>query len=255
MRGSIGPRYRPEPGLRSSMTTHCPPPASGAAAMPSNDVRTLLQAAVPTAVAGAVAAAISGGVAGGKGALGAVVATIVVILFMGIGLMVLQRTARSLPHLFQAMGLMLYTAQLLLLFIFVAAFKNTTLFNPKAFAITLVATTRVDRRTGACAHEGQDPLRRARVPPGRQAQEHGLADVKGRGGISARSGPCYRPVPTAALRARACELTPARSRGSMPDCRSHIRNTSPVPNRGSAPRRHNEVAVPMRHAEGARGEC
>ncbi|MFC9243465.1 hypothetical protein ACFT7S_05255 [Streptomyces sp. NPDC057136] len=109
--------------------------------MPSNDVRTLLQTAVPTAAVGAVAAAISGAVAGGKGVLGAVVATLVVILFMGIGLVVLQRTARSLPHLFQAMGLMLYTAQLLLLFIFVAAFKNTEVFNPKAFAITLVATT------------------------------------------------------------------------------------------------------------------
>lgn len=111
--------------------------------MPSNDVRTLLQTAVPTAVVSAVAAAISGGVAGGKGALGAVIATIVVILFMGIGLVVLQRTAKSLPHLFQAMGLMLYTAQLLLLVIFVAVFKNTTLFNPKAFAITLVAATLV----------------------------------------------------------------------------------------------------------------
>ncbi|MET7644526.1 hypothetical protein ABZS83_12925 [Streptomyces sp. NPDC005426] len=120
--------------------------------MPSNDVRTLLQTAVPTAVAGAVAAAISAGVAGGKGALGAIVATIVVILFMGIGLVVLQRTAKSLPHLFQAMGLMLYTAQLLLLFIFVAAFKNTSLFNPKAFAITLVVTTLVWIGAQARAH-------------------------------------------------------------------------------------------------------
>ena len=33
--------------------------------MPSNDVRTLLQAAVPTAVAGAVAVAVGAGVAGG----------------------------------------------------------------------------------------------------------------------------------------------------------------------------------------------
>ncbi|MFF9345940.1 hypothetical protein [Streptomyces sp. NPDC014734] len=120
--------------------------------MPSNDARTLLHTAVPTAAAGAVAAAISGGVAGGKGALGAVVGTLVVILFMGIGLVVLQRTARSLPHLFQAMGLMLYTAQLLLLFIFVAVFKNTTVFNPKAFAITLVATTLVWIGAQARAH-------------------------------------------------------------------------------------------------------
>ncbi|MFD9725102.1 hypothetical protein [Streptomyces sp. NPDC059072] len=111
--------------------------------MRSNDVRSLLQAAVPTAVAGAVAAAISAVVVGGAGALGAVIATLLVILFMGIGFIVLQRTAKSLPHLFQAMGLMLYAAQILLLFVFLAAFKNTTLFNPKAFAITLVVTTLV----------------------------------------------------------------------------------------------------------------
>ncbi|MBZ3903811.1 hypothetical protein [Streptomyces griseiscabiei] len=111
--------------------------------MPSNDVRTLLQAAVPTAAAGAIAAVISGVVVGGKGALGAVVAAVITILFMGIGLYVLQRTAKSLPHLFQMMGLMLYAAQILLLFIFLSAFKNTTLFHPRAFAFTLVATTLV----------------------------------------------------------------------------------------------------------------
>ncbi|RZU13196.1 hypothetical protein [Streptomyces sp. BK239] len=109
--------------------------------MPSNDVRILAQAAVPTAAVGAIAAVVGGVVAGGKGAIGAVVATLVVVLFMGIGLYVLQRTAKSLPHLFQAMGLMLYAAQILLLFVFVAAFKNTTLFHPKVFAITLVVGT------------------------------------------------------------------------------------------------------------------
>ncbi|MER6430201.1 hypothetical protein ABT270_23555 [Streptomyces sp900105245] len=109
--------------------------------MPSNDVRILAQAAVPTAAVGAIAAAVSGVVAGGKGAIGAGVATVIVLLFMGLGLYILQRTAKSLPHLFQAMGLMLYAAQILLLFVFVAAFKHTTLFNPRAFALTLVAGT------------------------------------------------------------------------------------------------------------------
>ncbi|MGA5192256.1 hypothetical protein [Streptomyces griseoluteus] len=109
--------------------------------MPSNDVRTLLHTAVPTAAVGALATVISGVVAGGKGAIGAVAGTLVVILFMGVGLVVLQRTAKSLPQLFQAMGLMLYTAQLLLLFIFLALFKDTTLFDFKAFAFTLLATT------------------------------------------------------------------------------------------------------------------
>ncbi|WP_405619182.1 hypothetical protein [Streptomyces sp. NBC_00076] len=109
--------------------------------MPSNDVRILLQAAVPTAAVGAIAAVVSGVVIGGKGAVGAVVATLVIIVFMGLGLYILQRTAKSLPHLFQAMGLMLYATQILLLFVFMAAFKNTTLFHPKAFAFTLVAGT------------------------------------------------------------------------------------------------------------------
>ncbi|MFJ9742515.1 hypothetical protein [Streptomyces sp. NPDC101166] len=109
--------------------------------MPSNDVRILAQAAVPTVAAGAIAAVVSGVVAGGKGAIGAVVGTVIVIAFMGIGLYALQRTAKSLPQLFQMMGLMLYAAQILLLFVFMAAFKNTTLFNPRAFAITLAVAT------------------------------------------------------------------------------------------------------------------
>ncbi|MFF3320783.1 hypothetical protein [Streptomyces sp. NPDC002889] len=109
--------------------------------MPSNDARTLIFTAVPTAVAGVIAAVISGVVAGGKGAIGAGVGALVVILFMGLGVVVLQRTAKHFPQLFQAMGLMLYTTQLLVLFIFVAAFKNTELFNPRTFAASLIAAT------------------------------------------------------------------------------------------------------------------
>ncbi|MFI6208922.1 hypothetical protein ACIBAI_21355 [Streptomyces sp. NPDC051041] len=120
--------------------------------MPSHDVRNLLQCAVPTAAAGAVAVAVSGAVAGGKGALGAAVGTVLAILFMGIGLYVLQWTAKTLPQLFQAMGLMLYVAQLLLLLIFVALFRDTSAFNAKTFALSLVVTTVVWMAAQARAH-------------------------------------------------------------------------------------------------------
>ncbi|MEU8524580.1 MULTISPECIES: hypothetical protein [Streptomyces] len=109
--------------------------------MPSNDARILLSAAIPAAAAGAIATVISGVVAGGEGAIGAVLGTALVILFMGIGMVVLQKTAKSLPHLFQAMGLLLYTAQLLLLFVVMALLKNTTWFDFKAFAFTLLGVT------------------------------------------------------------------------------------------------------------------
>ncbi|MGJ5753346.1 ATP synthase protein I [Streptomyces puniciscabiei] len=120
--------------------------------MPSNDARNLLQIAVPAAAAGAIAVAVSAAVAGGKGALGAAVGTALAILFMGIGLYVLQWTAKTLPQLFQAMGLMLYMAQLLLLFIFVAVFKGTSLFNGKAFAVGIVVTTVAWMAAQARAH-------------------------------------------------------------------------------------------------------
>ncbi|MFC8128641.1 hypothetical protein [Streptomyces sp. NPDC057302] len=120
--------------------------------MPSQDTRTLLHSAVPTAAVGAIVAVVSGVVAGGKGALGAVVGTLVVIAFMGLGMFALQRTAKALPHLFQMMGLLLYVLQLLLLLVFVALFKDTTLFNPKAFAVGLVVATVAWMASQARAH-------------------------------------------------------------------------------------------------------
>lgn len=120
--------------------------------MQSNDARILWSAAVPTALAGAVGIAVSAAVAGGKGALGAAVGTVVVIAFFSAGLIALLRTAKSLPHLFQAMGLLVYTTQLLLLAVVLAIFKDTELFNLKAFAFTLLGTTVVWVAAQATAH-------------------------------------------------------------------------------------------------------
>ncbi|MEU2659249.1 hypothetical protein ABZ615_28515 [Streptomyces sp. NPDC007325] len=109
--------------------------------MPSTDARLLLSAVVPSAAVGVIATVISGIVAGGKGAIGAGLGTLVVLLFMGIGMLVLQRTAKKHPQLFQAMGLLLYTTQLLVLAVFLAVLKGTTVFDFKAFAFTVLATT------------------------------------------------------------------------------------------------------------------
>ncbi|WP_081236059.1 hypothetical protein [Streptomyces viridosporus] len=145
--------------------------------MPSNDVRILIQAAVPTAAVGAVAVAIGGAVEGGKGVIGGVVAAVLVILLMGVGLYVLQWTAKSLPHLFQAMGLMMYMAQILLMFVFIALFKNTTLFHPKVFALTLLVCTLTWVAAQARAHmkakipyvEPESTTREKKETPGRSS--------------------------------------------------------------------------------------
>ncbi|MGP3999274.1 hypothetical protein [Streptomyces sp. 8N706] len=120
--------------------------------MPDNDVRMLLHTAVPTAAVGVIAVVVSAVLAGGKGAIGAAFGALLVMLFMGLGVVVLQRTARSLPQLFQIMGLLLYTTQVLLLAVFLAVFKNTTLFNVQAFGLTLLVTTLIWVAAQARAH-------------------------------------------------------------------------------------------------------
>ncbi|BBJ40952.1 ATP synthase protein I [Streptomyces antimycoticus] len=111
--------------------------------MQSNDARTLLSCAVPTAVVGVVAVAVGSVLAGGKGAIGAGFGAVVAGAVMAMGLLVLQRTAKYLPHLFQAMGLVLYMTQFLLVAVILGVFKNTTLFSTKAFAFALLAATLV----------------------------------------------------------------------------------------------------------------
>ncbi|HZG03475.1 MAG TPA: hypothetical protein VE546_07880 [Streptomyces sp.] len=120
--------------------------------MQSNDVRMLLSCAVPTAAAGVVAAGVSGALAGGEGAIGAAFGAVVVILFMGSGLGVLQWVAKSFPQLFQAMGLLLYLAQILLLAVVLAVFQDTTLFDTTAFGLSLLAATLVWIAAQARAH-------------------------------------------------------------------------------------------------------
>ncbi|TSB31914.1 hypothetical protein OG422_21740 [Streptomyces sp. NBC_01525] len=111
--------------------------------MQSNDARLLVHALVPTLAAGVVAVAVSAALVGGAGAVGAVIGTLLVVLVMGAGLVVLQQTAKNYPQLFQMMGLLLYSVQILLVAVFLLTFKDTTLFDTKAFAFTLLGATLV----------------------------------------------------------------------------------------------------------------
>ncbi|WP_431042168.1 hypothetical protein ACQUSR_09765 [Streptomyces sp. P1-3] len=111
--------------------------------MQSNDARTLLHCAVPTAAVGVVAVAVSAVLAGGKGALGAAFGVVLVCAVMIADLFALQHTARRFPQLFQMMGLALYMVQFLLIAVVLAVFKDTTLFSTRAFAFALLAATLV----------------------------------------------------------------------------------------------------------------
>ncbi|MFH9292622.1 hypothetical protein [Streptomyces sp. NPDC017520] len=105
-----------------------------------SDMRELLRIATPTAAVGAVATLVGGLLAGGEGAIGAVVGCVVVILFMALGQLALQWVAKAMPHLFQGMGLLVYSVQLVLLLVLIMGIRNTSLFDLQVFALTLVAS-------------------------------------------------------------------------------------------------------------------
>ncbi|MET9769095.1 hypothetical protein ACFWRZ_29850 [Streptomyces rubiginosohelvolus] len=105
-----------------------------------SDMREVLRIATPTAAVGAIATLVGGLVVGGKGAIGAAVGCAVVIVFMAFGLIALHWAAKAMPHLLQGMGLMIYSAQLLLLLVFILSIRNTSLFNLRAFALSLVVS-------------------------------------------------------------------------------------------------------------------
>ena len=107
--------------------------------MQADDVRTLRRSAVPTAAVGAVCAVVAGLAAGGKGVLGAALALLVVTLFFAIDFVVLGRAARISPQTLMATAVGSYVVKILLLAVLSAQFKNTTLFNGRAFGLTAIA--------------------------------------------------------------------------------------------------------------------
>ncbi|MGK4582992.1 hypothetical protein [Kitasatospora sp. HPMI-4] len=107
--------------------------------MPSHDARIPLRgAAIPTAAAGVVALAISTALVGTKGLIGALLATVLVLAFFASGQIALDRLTRNNPQMLMAGGLLVYTTQILLVGIVLAVFKNTTLFDTKAFGFSLL---------------------------------------------------------------------------------------------------------------------
>jgi len=106
--------------------------------MQADDARALRQSAVPTAAVGVLCAVVAGVVAGGKGVLGAALALIVVTLFFAVDYVVLGRVARNGPQRLMAAAVAGYLVKILVLAVLSAKFKDTTLFNGRAFGVTAI---------------------------------------------------------------------------------------------------------------------
>lgn len=98
---------------------------------------------VATGVAAVLAVLISFISNGKSAAVGAVVAGIVVIVFFTVGQVVLSGVIRKNPAMAMTVAMFMYLVKIGVLFALLLAFKNTTLFDTKAFAATVLLCTLV----------------------------------------------------------------------------------------------------------------
>jgi ATP synthase protein I len=94
---------------------------------------------VATVVVGVAGGVWGGLVAGGQGVVGALLATIVVLAFFGLGQLAVQKVLANNPALGLNVALGVYLGQILVLFVLLLVLRDATFFDPKIFAGTIVA--------------------------------------------------------------------------------------------------------------------
>lgn len=96
-----------------------------------------------TVLAGAIITVISAFVSGSAGVIGAIFATVVVVVFFSAGQLTLGKVLRTNPELAMSVALVIYLAKIGILFVLIILFSETTLFDTKVFAMTVVLCTLV----------------------------------------------------------------------------------------------------------------
>jgi ATP synthase protein I len=109
--------------------------------MQAIDVRVLKTAALPTLVVGVIAVVVAFFISGGKGALGAAIGVALVCVFFGISVVAVSYAARVSPQLMAIAAMVSYLVKVVVIMFMLRAFGDTTAWNPKAFAWTVVIGT------------------------------------------------------------------------------------------------------------------
>lgn len=111
--------------------------------MHEHDASILRAALIPTVVVGVLAVVVAAFVGGGTAALGAALGVLVVVVFFAVGLVVVGRASRVSAYAAMNAAILTYLVKIGVLFAFIVAFKDTTLFDTKAFGLTIVVCTLV----------------------------------------------------------------------------------------------------------------
>jgi len=125
----------------SSSDASATPKAAAQISAASVDGLVLRRAGLAAGVVGVLAIVIGFLARGGQGAVGAAAATVLVLVFFSVGQVILGAVLRSNPQMAMTVALMTYLIKIGVLFVFIILFAETTMFDTKVFAATVVACT------------------------------------------------------------------------------------------------------------------
>lgn len=103
------------------------------------DKKLLVLPITATAIAGVICIVAAVVFGGGLALLAAVIGVVVVLAFFGLGQYTVFYILRNRPELAMTAALGVYLIQMIVLFIVMIILKNATFFDPKVFALVVVA--------------------------------------------------------------------------------------------------------------------
>ena len=106
--------------------------------MNSNDAAVLRGAAIPTLVAGVITSVVAFFVGGTDALVGAVLGTVVVLVFCGVGLYVIMSVRGRNAYALMNTALLTYLVKILALAGLLVALNGTTAFDTKAFGWSIL---------------------------------------------------------------------------------------------------------------------
>jgi ATP synthase protein I len=109
--------------------------------MQGNDVRALKSAAIPTIVVGLAVVAVAALLAGGAGAYGAAIGVALVAVFFTVGLAAVTWAGRVSPQMMMLAAVLGYLVKVILLMLVLSAFRDATVFSPRALGWSVVLCT------------------------------------------------------------------------------------------------------------------
>jgi ATP synthase protein I len=111
--------------------------------MESSDARIFRGAAIPTSAAGLVAIVASALLAGGEGAVGALIGTLVVLVFFGISIIAVSYSARVSPQLLMPVAMGTYLVKIFAMLGLIVSLRDASWMNGRAYGLTVLACTAV----------------------------------------------------------------------------------------------------------------